>query len=64
MLYSKLTQFRIYVCDICMCVDVYIYILFYILFHYGLSHDSEYSSLYYTVGPCYPSILYVVVYIY
>ena len=30
---------------------IHIYILFYILFHYGLSQDVEYSSLYYTVGP-------------
>ena len=30
----------------------YIYIPFYILFHYGLSQDAEYSSLCYTVGPC------------
>ena len=31
----------------------YIYILFYILFQYSLSQDIEYSSLCYTVGPCY-----------
>ena len=30
----------------------YIHILFHILSHYGLSHDAEYSSLCYTVGPC------------
>ena len=30
---------------------VYIYILFYIIFHYGLSEDIEYSSLCYTVRP-------------
>ena len=29
-----------------------------ILFHYGLSWDIEYSSLCYTVGPCYLPILY------
>ena len=29
-----------------------IYILFHILFHYGLSQDTEYSSLCYTVGHC------------
>ena len=28
------------------------FILFYILFCYGLSQDIEYSSLCYTVGPC------------
>ena len=27
-----------------------IYTLFYILFHYGLSQDGEYSSLSYTLG--------------
>ena len=39
----------------------HIYILFYILFHYGLSQDIEYSSQCYTVGPCCLSILYVIV---
>ena len=29
----------------------YIYIIFHILFHYGLSQEIEYSSLCYTVGP-------------
>ena len=40
-------------------VDIYmymiytdIYILFHILFHYGLLQDSEHSSLHYTVGSC------------
>ena len=32
-----------------------------ILFHYGLSWDTDYSFLCYIVGPCCPSILYVVV---
>ena len=40
---------------------IYIYILFYILFHYRLLHVIEYSFLCYTVGPCYLSILYIVV---
>ena len=39
-----------------------IYILFHILFHYGLLQDIEYSSLCYTVGPCCLSILYIVIY--
>ena len=38
-----------------------IYILFYMLFHCGLSQDIEYSSLCYTVGPCCLSLLYIVV---
>ena len=38
-----------------------IYILFHILFHYGLSQDIEYSSLCCTIGPCCLSILYVIV---
>ena len=38
-----------------------IYILFYMLFHCGLSQDIEYSSLCYTVGPCCLSILYILV---
>ena len=33
----------------------------YSLFHYGLSKDVEYSSLWYTVGPCSLSILYMLV---
>ena len=36
----------------------YLYILFHILFHYGLSEDTDYSSLCSTVGPCCLSILY------
>ena len=39
----------------------YTYILFQIIFHYRLLQDTEYSSLYYTVGPCYLSILYIIV---
>ena len=39
------------------------YILFHILFHYGLSHDIKYSSLCYTVGHCCLSILYIIIYI-
>ena len=31
-----------------------------IFFHYDLLQDIEYSSLFYTVGPCCLSILYVV----
>ena len=38
--------------------------LFNVLFHYGLSQDIEYSSLCYWVGPCCPSVLYVIVCIY
>ena len=33
-------------------IHIYIYILFYILFHYGLSQKTGYSSLFSTVGPC------------
>ena len=40
---------------------IYISILFYILFHYGLSQDIEYSSLYYTAGPCCLPILHLIV---
>ena len=38
---------------------IHIYILFHIIFHYGLSQDIEYSFLCYTVGPCCLSILYI-----
>ena len=39
----------------------HIYIISYILFHYGLSWDIEYSSLCYTVQPYCLSILYIIV---
>ena len=39
----------------------YISILFHIPFCYGLLHDTDYSSLCYTIGPCYLFILYIVV---
>ena len=37
-------------------IYIYIYIythILYILLYYGLSQDIEYSSLCYTVGPCF-----------
>ena len=37
-------------------------ILFNILFHYGLLQDNEYSFLGYTVGLCYLSNLYIIIY--
>ena len=37
----------------------YAYILFRILFHSGLSQDTEYSTLHYTAGPC-VSILHLI----
>ena len=40
---------------------IYMYILFEIVFHYGLSQDIEYSALCYTVGSCCLSILYLMV---
>ena len=49
MLYSKVNQ-----------LYIYIHILFNIPFH-GLSQDIEYSFLCYTVGPCFLSILYIIV---
>ena len=33
-------------------MHMYIYILFQILFYYGLLQDVDYSSLCYTAGPC------------
>ena len=41
----------IHICTLC----------FYILSHHGLSQDSDYSSLCYTPGPCYSSILNVII---
>ena len=44
-------------------IELYVYkhSYFNILFHSGLSQDTEYSSLCYAVGPCCLSILYVMV---
>ena len=39
----------------------YIYMVFHIYFHYGLSQDIEYSSLCSTIGPCCLSTLYIIV---
>ena len=57
-----------YVCVcvcVCVCVySIYIYILFQILFHYALSQDTEYSSLFSTIiRPCYLSTLEMIVFI-
>ena len=52
--YSKAMHLYIYVC-------VYIYTFFHVLFHYGLSRYTEYSSLCCLVRPCYLSILYIIV---
>ena len=41
-------------------IHVHIFILFKILFLYRLSQNIELSSLCYTVGPCWLSILYIV----
>ena len=40
-------------------IQLNIYLNIYILFHYRLLQDIEYSSLSYTVGPCCLSILYI-----
>ena len=45
-------------------IYIYIHILFYILFHYGLSQETGYSSLCYAAGPCCLSIPYIIVCIY
>ena len=45
-------------------IHIYMYILFHIHFHYSLLQDIEYNSLFYTVGSCCLSILYIVVCIY
>ena len=41
----------------CKVIPLYI-LFFYFLFHYWLLRDVKYSSLCYTVGPCWSSILY------
>ena len=42
-------------------LSIYIYILSQILVPHRFLQNTEYSSLYYTVGPCFLSILYIVV---
>ena len=51
-------------CHISFKTQLYIYILFQIIFHYRLLHDTDYSSLCYTIGPYCLSILYIVVCVY
>ena len=53
--------FAVQQCDCYMHIYIYIYIYSYSYsFPYGLSQDVEYSSLCYTVGPCWP-ILHIIV---
>ena len=47
-------QFFIFYIYVYLCLSIYI--VFYILFHYGFLQDIEHSSLCYTVGPCCLSI--------
>ena len=49
---------------VCAYTHTQIYILFQIPFHYRLLKDTEYSSLCYSVGPCFSSIYYILVCIY
>ena len=42
----------------------HMYILFYIIFYYGLLWDTDYGSLCFMLGSCYLSILYITVCIY
>ena len=53
-------QYCVNFCSIAKLVS-YTYVLFHIIFYYGLSQDIEYSSLYYTGRPCCLSILYIIV---
>ena len=44
-------------------IQLYIYILFQILFHYRLLQDTEYCSLCYMVGPCHLFYIQLCVYV-
>ena len=48
------------VIQLCVYLYMHTYIPFQIFLHYRLLQDTEYSFLYYTVGPCL-SVLYIVV---
>ena len=41
-------------------IHTHTYVLFHVLFHYGLSQDIKYSCLCYRVGPCHLSMLYII----
>ena len=64
MLCSFLVYSKVILLYISLSLSIYIYIhthmYFQILFHYGLSQDTEYSSLCFTVGPCCLSLIYKV----
>ena len=42
-------------------IYMHMYILFQIFFYYRLLQNIEYSSLWYTVGPCWQSIVYILI---
>ena len=44
-------MFQVYSKVIKLYINIHIYFLFQILFHYKLLQDTEYSSLCYTIGP-------------
>ena len=56
---SDWTDWLMAVLHCCVFTVTRLHILFHILFHYSLSHDIEYSSLCYQVGPRCLSILYI-----
>ena len=49
-----------YIYNVCLIYIIHIHILFYILFHHGLSQETGYGSLFCTVGPYSLSILNVI----
>ena len=53
----KCSQFTVVYKLLLYCKVIRVYI--YILFHFGLSQNIKYSSLWYRVGPCCLSILYI-----
>ena len=53
---KKVTQLYIYMY---MYIYIYTHILLHVLFQYGLLQHVEYSSLCYSVGHCFLSILYI-----
>ena len=60
-IYIYIYMYFIYIIYIFSMQIIYIYMYFRFFSPYMLLKNSEYNSMYYTVGPCWLSVLYIVV---